>query len=245
MSKWISFGVVVILLISGYLFVSPENTKQEDKRVEPKKSKSVSKNVKKEDIEIVYLDDEKSKKNITPKKEKQEKKEEKDRTYKSKNDKKETFNEEVSYEQQNTQIIAKKPSKIKEFVVRNGLEKVSQKSNKNPKYTIYAKNTLNDIDTSKYQNTPPMMPTIISKKVSKNETYTVVVDSKIVQNNDTIYIAKNDDNKEPTDLIKVPIKPENIDTTTQTQDSEDTATDNENSDQKDEGVKLIMPPSFQ
>ena len=237
MNRWIVFIAVLALVGSGYLLM------QNDDKAEIKstaiKPQKVQKKVVKKDIQILYLDDEKKSEN-----------EEKDSQIATDTDNeyvKQTTKtsssvdkEQVISQEQETSFVEGE-KEAEKIIVEKGLQKVvspSLNSAAKSKYSIYAKNSYDQIDEEKYRNLPPMMPTIITVTTPKGEKYSVVADSKIVQNNDKIYISKNDSSGKPETLLEVPVNKET---------SKDEATDEQTSEQNsqsDETIKLIAPPAI-
>ena len=236
MNRWIVFVAVLALVGSGYLLMqSGDKAEIKSTAIKPQK---VQKKVAKKDIQILYLDDEKKSKN-----------EEKysqivtdtDNNYNkeiSKNSISNTKEQEVSQEP----TFVESEKEVEKIIVEKGLQKITPPSTSSTstksKYSIYAKNSYDQIDEEKYRNLPPMMPTIITVTTPKGEKYSVVADSKIVQNNDKIYISKNDSNGKPKTLLEVPVKKDVIQ-----DDITDEQTSEQNS-QSGETIKLIAPPAI-
>ena len=233
MNKWIVLGIVLVVGLSGYfLLQNDEESMPTVQKIEPIKKQT---KVKKKDIEILYLseDDQQSLKGNTQSN--------------TINHQPSTINHQPStinhQLQTNPPLFTQKQQEVQKIITENGLQKIvppnRQESAKPQRFSIYAKNSYDQIDEEKYQNLPPMVPTIITVTTPKGEKYSVVADSKIVQNNDKIYISKNDSNGNPQTLLEVPTHKDNS-SNSEPQNDEQSA----QSSQKQENIKLIMPPAI-
>ncbi len=231
-NKWIVLGIVLVVGLSGYfLLQNDEKSAPTIQKIEPIKKQ---KQVKKKNIEILYLSDRQ------PATDKQ-----KIETNNQKSDinKPISSNPNPQTYTSNPPLFSQKQEEIQKIITEKGLQKVvppnRQESAKPQKFSIYAKNSYDQIDEEKYQNLPPMVPTIITVTTPKGEKYSVVADSKIVQNNDKIYISKNDSNGNPKTLLEVPTHKDNG-SNSEPQNNEQSAQNNQNQ----ENIKLIIPPAI-
>lgn len=231
MDRWIV--VIIVLLLGGSTYFLLQPSKQPKQIAIVKKAPLVqTKKTEKKDIQILYLDDDSGKKNTTSKAQQMSK------TTQDSSSVAQTQEQITNHKSQDfAPKYAEKQEEIRSIIVENGLQKITPKgeNDAHPKFSIYAKNSLDQIDEQKYENKPPMVPTIITVTTPKGEKYSVVANTKIVQNNDKIYIAKNTPDGEPQSIIEVPTK-QDSNPTEKTQETQDK--------QKQESIKLMMPPSF-
>lgn len=243
-NKWIVLGIVLVAGFSGYFWLqNDEVSAPTAQKMEPIKKQ---KQVKKKDIEILYLDESDKQSSATDERQVDSlNSQPSNLNPKSSNlnSKTLTDNRQPSTSSQKSPLFTQKEEEVQKIIMEKGLQKVvppnRQESAKPQRFSIYAKNSYDQIDEEKYRNLPPMVPTIITVTTPKGEKYSVVADSKIVQNNDKIYISKNDSNGNPQTLLEVPTH-KDMDSNSETQNDEQSA----QSSQKQENIKLIMPPAI-
>ncbi len=239
MNKWIVLGIVSAIALSGYfLFQNSDESISVSQKIEPIKKQ---KKVKKRDIKILYLSDQK--------KEKIQRQTKSRKQIKNKEQKVFSTPQNLAADNKylalsaNSSHFTRDKEDIQKIITENALQKVmppnSQESTKPQKFSIYAKNSYDQIDEEKYQNLPPMVPTIITVTTPKGEKYSVVADSKIVLNNDKIYISKNDDKGNPQELFEVQTHKENS-INSEIQNDKQSTQNNQNQ----ENIKLIIPPAI-
>ena len=240
MNKWIVLGIVLVVGLSGYfLLQNDEESMPTVQKIEPIKKQT---KVKKKDIEILYLSDQGSGIRDQRPGIRDQRPETRDQRPET-SDQVSVTGTQHSALSTNPPLFTQKQQEVQKIITENGLQKVvppnRQESAKPQRFSIYAKNSYDQIDEEKYQNLPPMVPTIITVTTPKGEKYSVVADSKIVQNNDKIYISKNDSNGNPQTLLEVPTHKDNS-SNSEPQNDEQSA----QSSQKQENIKLIMPPAI-
>ena len=238
MNKWIVLGIVLVVGVSGYILLqNDEESVPTVQKIEPIKKQ---KQAEKKDIEILYLSDQRSETSGQQSKTDKQKIET-ETQHSTLNTQHSNLNPQLSIS--NSPIFTQKQEEAEKIITENALQKVTppnQQDNSKPqKFSIYAKNSYDQIDEEKYKSMPPMVPTIITVTTPKGEKYSVVADTKIVQNNDKIYISKNDNNGNPQTLLEVPTH-EDVLSNNETQNDEQSTPNSKTQ----ENIKLIMPPAI-
>jgi len=96
---------------------------------------------------------------------------------------------------------------IQNIIAKQYLQEITPLAHQNnnltsPRYSIYAENIYNQNDEE--ENLPPTMPTIVTFVDAMGKKHSLVVNTQIIQNNDKIYIAENNDVGKPKILLEIP-----------------------------------------